>query len=65
MLIKNVKYKVISELENDYLIKCEEHKGLIKAIKKMEELIKIKEKDVAEIENEYNYQKDYFSRLNK
>jgi hypothetical protein len=63
ILTKNAKSKVINELENDYIIKCEQYKNLVKAIKKMEELIKIKEKDITELESEYNYQKDYYSKL--
>ena len=63
ILTKNAKSKIIGELESDYILKCEQHKNLLKAIKKMEELINIKEKDVSELENEYNYQKNYFSKL--
>ena len=40
ILTKNAKSKIISELENEYIMKCEQHKNLLKAIKKMEELIK-------------------------
>jgi chromosome segregation ATPase len=64
ILTKNAKSKIISELENEYIVKCEQHKNLLKAIKKMEELIKSKEKDITDLENEYNYQKDYYSKLN-
>ena len=65
ILTKNAKSKVISELESEYAIKCEQHKNLLKAIKKMEELIKSKENDITDLEKEYNYQKDYFTKLNE
>ena len=35
ILTKNAKSKVINELETDYVIKCEQEKNLLKAIKKM------------------------------
>ena len=63
MLKKNVKFKVINELENDYIIKCEQLKNLLKKIKTMEELIQNRQKDINELENEYKYKKDYHSKL--
>ena len=64
-LKKGTKAKAISDLENEVLSKKDEIQNLEVIIKKMEEGLKENQKDISYLINEYNYQKDYHTRISR
>ena len=62
-LAKNATTKVLKELDNEYQLKCEHQKKILKIINKMEEEIKKNEKIISDLEEEYNSQKDKNKKL--
>ena len=48
ILTKNTKAKIMNELESEFLIKCEQNKKFEKKIKKLEEIINLKQKEEEE-----------------